>query len=123
MSRVEKQVSEYDRIEAEIKKLHDEAQPLRALADDDPKKAKLTKIVDEINQLRAKQTTAMRDEPDKPAPMPKTDIVGDDGAGGVLAAGSATIRGTATVVAKGAKIDDIDIDAGNAKVEGSDAKK
>ena len=42
-------------IEDQINELLTEATPLRILDDDDPLKAPLTKIVDKINALRAKQ--------------------------------------------------------------------
>ena len=42
-------------IEDQITELLAEATPLRILDDDDPLKVQLTKIVDKINALRAKQ--------------------------------------------------------------------
>lgn len=43
-------------IEGEIQRLLDKADPLRELEDDDPKKAALPGLVDDINALRAEQS-------------------------------------------------------------------
>jgi len=45
-------------IEQQIAALLDEALPYRALHDDDPGKAPLTAIIDEINRLRELESTA-----------------------------------------------------------------
>lgn len=49
-------------IEERIAALLARAEPLRALPDDDPAKAPLTRIVDDINRLRALQAAAPRDD-------------------------------------------------------------
>jgi hypothetical protein len=43
------------RLEKQIQALLKKAEPLRGLDDDDPNKVPLTKLVDEINALRARQ--------------------------------------------------------------------
>ena len=60
-------------IEDQIQSLIAHAEPLRALDDDDPAKAPLAGIVDEINRLRAVQEKQGREAP-APTSAPATPV-------------------------------------------------
>lgn len=65
----------YAKIEAQINGLLAEADPLRSLDDDDPAVEPLAGIVDQINRLRAKQSTLVRQaEIDAPPATAREDL-------------------------------------------------
>lgn len=58
-------MSKMEDLERRIQALADRAAPLRKLADNDPAKAPLTGLIDEINALRAEQDTMSRQPKDE----------------------------------------------------------
>lgn len=57
----------------EIDDLLAQADKLRPLDDDDPKKEPLTAIVDRINEIRAQEAAAAMDPPPDVAPAPQVE--------------------------------------------------
>lgn len=69
-------------IEDQISNLLAHADPLRLLHDDDPAKAPLAGIVDEINRLRAEQAAAAKEAPPTPPVAPQATEEGADAIAG-----------------------------------------